>query len=156
MHSAIDRINLECVFPNNPLGLSLEWDIGRHDFLNKPQATALSHILDPRPKPPLLIFGPFGTGKTRTIAEAVKELCRLHSGNPDENLRILICTHSNSAADHYIVNYLHPFFTSSQLGSELCTMLRICWEDRFLKTVSSTVLKYCFISQETGKNRDEE
>lgn len=116
MHRAIDNINLECVFPSNPNGLSLEFDALSHHLLNKPQATALNHILDPRPKPPLLIFGPFGTGKTRTLAEAVKELCRLHSGNPDENLRILICTHSNSAADHYIVNYLHPFITSRELG----------------------------------------
>ncbi|KAK3747583.1 hypothetical protein QZH41_015812, partial [Actinostola sp. cb2023] len=151
MHRAIDNINLDCVFPSNPTGLSLEWDVGTHAFLNKTQATALSHILDPRPKPPLLIFGPFGTGKTRTIAEAVKELCRLHSGNPEEDLRILICTHSNSAADHYIVDHLHPFVVSSELGCNLCTPLRICWENRFLKTVSSSVLKYCFISEETGK-----
>lgn len=29
--------------------------------------------------------------------------------------------------------------------------MRICWEDRFIKTVSPTVLNYCLISRETGK-----
>ncbi|XP_032243014.2 helicase with zinc finger domain 2 isoform X1 [Nematostella vectensis] len=151
MHRAIDLIDLACIFPNNKSGERVEWQVAPHPILNKPQATALSHILDPRPRPPLLIFGPFGTGKTRTIAEAVKELCRLHAGNTAANLRILICTHSNSAADHYIVDYLHPFVTSSEIGPFLCRPLRICWEHRFLSSVSHTVLKYCLIDRETGR-----
>lgn len=43
--------------------------------------------------PPLVIFGPFGTGKTRTMAEAVSLLIT----NPDfAHTKILICTHSNA------------------------------------------------------------
>ena len=39
--------------------------------------------------PPLLLVGPWGTGKTYTLAQAAK-----HALEVPEN-RILICTHSN-------------------------------------------------------------
>ena len=54
----------------------------------------------------MLLLGPFGTGKTQTVAEAVKILILQRT----PKCRILICTHSNSAADHYIEDYLHPIF----------------------------------------------
>jgi superfamily I DNA/RNA helicase len=54
----------------------------------------------------VLLLGPFGTGKTQTVAEAVKVLISQQT----QRCRILICTHSNSAADHYIEDYLHPIF----------------------------------------------
>lgn len=38
---------------------------------------------------PLLIYGPFGTGKTFTLATAARELCT----QPDN--KVLICTHTN-------------------------------------------------------------
>lgn len=38
---------------------------------------------------PLLIYGPFGTGKTFTLATAARELCK----QPDN--KVLICTHTN-------------------------------------------------------------
>ena len=40
--------------------------------------------------PPLIIYGPFGTGKTETLAQAAMVLSFQASGT-----RILICTHSN-------------------------------------------------------------
>lgn len=39
--------------------------------------------------PPVLIIGPFGTGKTFTLAQAVKLILN------DPGSRILVCTHSN-------------------------------------------------------------
>lgn len=42
-----------------------------------------------RPIPPLLIYGPFGTGKTYTLAMASLEVIR----QPDT--KVLICTHTN-------------------------------------------------------------
>jgi len=39
--------------------------------------------------PPLLIVGPFGTGKTYTLAQCAKHVLL------EPNTRILICTHSN-------------------------------------------------------------
>lgn len=38
---------------------------------------------------PLLIYGPFGTGKTFTLATAARELCK------DPQNKVLICTHTN-------------------------------------------------------------
>ena len=46
---------------------------------------------------PSLVLGPFGCGKTRTLKECIKLLC-LHF----PETRILICTHTNSAADLYV------------------------------------------------------
>jgi superfamily II DNA or RNA helicase len=42
------------------------------------------------PLPPVLIVGPYGTGKTYTLAHATLEILRR---NPAA--RVLICTHSN-------------------------------------------------------------
>ncbi|KAH3871298.1 hypothetical protein DPMN_034495 [Dreissena polymorpha] len=39
--------------------------------------------------PPLLIVGPFGTGKTHTLAQCAKHVLL------EPHTRILICTHSN-------------------------------------------------------------
>jgi len=39
--------------------------------------------------PPLLLMGPFGTGKTFTMAQTALEILQ------QPNTRILICTHSN-------------------------------------------------------------
>ena len=45
---------------------------------------------------PVIILGPYGTGKTFTLGRAIEQL--LQSGDN----RVLVCTHSNSAADLYI------------------------------------------------------
>ncbi|PIK57866.1 putative helicase with zinc finger domain 2 [Apostichopus japonicus] len=53
---------------------------------------------------PTLIIGPFGTGKTQTLALTIIKLL-----DQSPNNKILVCTHSNSAADWLITYYLHPF-----------------------------------------------
>ena len=50
---------------------------------------------------PLVVFGPFGTGKTFTLNQCVRLLVQL-----DKSHRILLCTHSNRAADIH-VEWLH-------------------------------------------------
>lgn len=49
---------------------------------------------------PSLVLGPFGCGKTKTLFECVKLLTM---NVPD--VRVLICTHSNSAADLYVRHF---------------------------------------------------
>jgi chromosomal replication initiation ATPase DnaA len=39
--------------------------------------------------PPILILGPYGTGKTLTLAQAAIEILQ------QQDTRVLICTHSN-------------------------------------------------------------
>ncbi len=46
---------------------------------------------------PSLVLGPFGCGKTRTLNECIKLLA-----SHVTEARILICTHSNSAANLYV------------------------------------------------------
>lgn len=64
-----------------------------YENLNSKQQSALGFITGnhdgEKLTAPLLIYGPFGTGKTFTIATAAIELCR-HPQN-----KILICTHTN-------------------------------------------------------------
>lgn len=56
--------------------------------------------------------------------------------------RILICTHSNSAADLYIREYLHPWVEG---GLEEAKPLRIYYHKRWVATVHNVVQKYCLI-----------
>lgn len=48
---------------------------------------------------PSLVLGPFGCGKTRTLSECIA-LLTVHM----PTTRLLVCTHSNSAADIYVEN----------------------------------------------------
>lgn len=76
--------------------------------------------------------GPFGTGKTYTLAQAIKEVLL------QPNTRVLVCTHSNSAADLYIKDYLHPYV---EAGHEEARPLRIYYHKRWVATVNQTVQK---------------
>ena len=153
MHRAIKRIDLKLVFPNQWRRESptMTRNQPEHEALNRDQADALHRIVASPGSPPLLLLGPFGTGKTQTIAEAVKELCRRQARDPTLNLRMLVCTHSNSAADHYINDYLHEFVQREMAADTDCRPLRVCWEHRFTSTLSDTVLQYCLINQKNGK-----
>ena len=61
----------------------------------------------------------------------------------DPTSRVLVCTHSNSAADLYIREYLHPYIEKDNPGIKL---LRIYYKNRWVQTVHATVQKYCLIS----------
>ena len=64
----------------------------RSDVLNEDQMKIVQHVVADRTgyTPPLIVYGPFGTGKTETLAQAAMVLI-----NSKPNSRILICTHSN-------------------------------------------------------------
>ena len=68
--------------------------------------------------PPLVVFGPFGTGKTFTLNQAVRLLVQL-----DKSHRILLCTHSNRAADIHVE--LLDKYLKEQNGTPASTPLRI-------------------------------
>ncbi|CAE7039201.1 Helz2 [Symbiodinium sp. CCMP2592] len=73
-----------------------------------------------RSLPPLLVYGPWGTGKTLTLAHAAICVTRR-----SQRARILICTHTNSAADLFVERYLGN--ADSDLGT---TVLRLCARSR--------------------------
>lgn len=61
----------------------------------------------------------------------------------------MICTHSNSAADLYIREYLHPWVEG---GLEDAKPLRIYYHKRWVATVNNVVQKYCLIEMK-GNSR---
>ena len=64
----------------------------RSQVLNPDQMEAVKHIVAERTgyTPPFVIYGPFGTGKTETLAQAAMVLLK-----EKPQTRILICAQSN-------------------------------------------------------------
>lgn len=93
MHKAVDLLPdtkrvlpdlKHCAVPENHIN---------HAKLNTKQQSAMSFITGNSNGQnfvaPLLIYGPFGTGKTFTLAAAARELCK------QPHNKVLICTHTN-------------------------------------------------------------
>ncbi|XP_037940519.1 probable helicase with zinc finger domain [Teleopsis dalmanni] len=142
-HNAVDKItDFKIIFPATETEPSIPWTPKKQwsdtcePKLNAKQREAVNAIttsLDIK-LPPILLIGPFGTGKTYTLAQAIKQLLT------QPEAKILICTHSNSAADLYIKEYLHPWIEN---GIEEATPLRVYYHKRWVTTVNSVVQKYC-------------
>ncbi|KAL1543276.1 RNA helicase [Salvia divinorum] len=65
--------------------------------LNEEQKMAVDMIVVHKGGPPYVIHGPPGTGKTKTLIEAILQIYR-----KDRHAHILACAPSNSAADHIL------------------------------------------------------
>lgn len=140
-HQAVDKIaDFRIIFPEISLEPSIPWTPKKQwadmidPKLNSKQKEAVLAVTTPShmPLPPILLIGPFGTGKTYTLASSIKQLLL-----QDES-RILICTHSNSAADLYIKDYLHPWVED---GCEEARPLRVYYHKRWVATVNAIVQK---------------
>lgn len=143
-HYAIDKIvDYRMIFPETFLEPSIpwtpkkQWSENLDPKLNSKQKEAVLAItaISNATLPPILLIGPFGTGKTFTLASSIQQLLL------QPEARILICTHSNSAADLYIKDYLHPWVEE---GNTEATPLRVYYHKRWVATVNSTVLKVCY------------
>lgn len=84
-----------------------------------------------------MVFGPFGTGKTFTLNQAVRELVT-REGN-----RVLLCTHTNSAADIH-VKLLHKYLTEKN-GLKATRPLRIYQTKRRLNADLEIAKRYGLI-----------
>lgn len=174
MHLAIDHVNLDIIFPVVGFSSSLsknfpesrsnkgkrssnqtkssDYDTNNEDeiLLSADQNNAIDVVMSDESNAPVLLLGPFGAGKTLTIASCVN---RILSGSDiaSQHKKVLICTHSNSAADHYIEEYFHP---RHQLNKDFIdpriVPLRINWEHRYTTSVSDKVLTYCLRDMNTG------
>ncbi|XP_054723440.1 probable helicase with zinc finger domain, partial [Uloborus diversus] len=96
MHFAVDRLHPpSLVFPDIDtipnMWNSNSGNLDLEPWLNPKQKEAVEAIITPLNLrlPPVLIIGPFGTGKTFTLAQAVKMILN------DPLSRVLVCTHSN-------------------------------------------------------------
>lgn len=107
--------------------------------LNKDQKEIIRKIAAPSiDAPPLVVFGPFGTGKTFTLSQAVRRMA------VNRNNRVLICTHSNSAADLHVE--MLDEYLNEESGITACKPLRIYTPMRKLSTVSEKVRQYCLVT----------
>ncbi|XP_038605944.1 helicase with zinc finger domain 2 [Tachyglossus aculeatus] len=109
---------------------------------NRKQKLAISFITGEaagiRQVPPLLIYGPFGTGKTYTLAMATLEIIK------QPQTKVLICTHTNSAADIYIREYFHAHVTD---GHPEAVPLRVIPSDRSISQTDPITLQYCCLAE---------
>ncbi|XP_072308707.1 3'-5' exoribonuclease HELZ2-like [Eucyclogobius newberryi] len=138
MHKAVDALGdtrhvlpdlKNCTVPVNNI---------QCDKLNEKQLLAVEFITGATEKcvAPLLIYGPFGTGKTFTLATSAIEVSR------QPNNKVLICTHTNSSADLYIRDHFHK---TTQVKIK---PLRIkAKTSRGLAATDEITLKYCLLNE---------
>lgn len=93
MHKAVDLLpDTSRVLPDLK-NCAIPLNNNSYDKLNIKQQSAIRFITGSCTGKgfvaPLLIYGPFGTGKTFTLAEAARELCK------QPHNKVLICTHTN-------------------------------------------------------------
>lgn len=142
-HHALDNIaDFGIIFPEVYAEPSIPWtpqrqwaaDGAQELALNSKQREAVTAITTPAgvPLPPILLIGPFGTGKTFTLASSMRQVLL------QADTKILICTHSNSAADLYIKDYLHPWVEEGMVEA---TPLRVYYHKRWVTTVPQAVQK---------------
>ncbi|XP_053571921.1 helicase with zinc finger domain 2 [Bombina bombina] len=108
---------------------------------NEKQKLASAYITGPveAQVPPLLIYGPFGTGKTYTMAKATLEVIK------QPGTRVLICTHNNSAADLYIREYFHTYV---MFGHPEAIPLRVKYSYSPLNRTDAVTLQYCYLNED--------
>ncbi|CAD6232230.1 GSCOCG00001810001-RA-CDS [Cotesia congregata] len=148
-HRAVDCLPDErLVFPDPNFQLTMrlppipesneDWYDLLDNRLNDKQREALTLMIAPNHiyLPPILLLGPYGTGKTFTIAQAL--LIILHQ-NPLN--KVLLCTQSNSAADLYVKEFFDEWYIRSK--KERLKPMRIYYKRRLRNTVHATVRKYC-------------
>ncbi|PHT78647.1 putative RNA helicase SDE3 [Capsicum annuum] len=103
-------------------------------MLNKEQTSAIEKILGCKGGAPYVIHGPPGTGKTRTLIEAV---IQLHIMRKDA--RVLLCAPSNSAADHI----LEKLVSQQNIGVQDHEILRLNAFTRPLDDVNPSYIRFC-------------
>ncbi|XP_068674039.1 3'-5' exoribonuclease HELZ2-like [Montipora foliosa] len=148
-HAAIDKLGptqRNLLFPKPST-----WQVTHEEYkfsdrvpLDEGQRDVVSRILSTECNPrPLVVFGPFGTGKTFTLHQAIRELVRRSI------TRILLCTHTNSAADLH-VELLDNYLTNDN-GLRAAKPLRIYHVERRLDADSKVAKNYTLIENGTYK-----
>ena len=100
--------------------------------LNPQQVLAMEAILLSESVLPVIIAGPFGTGKTFLLSQAAEYLVRHH-----QEPLILVCALNNSAADVYLDNFNRIIPSNSNLK-----ILRLSYKGQMVTTVPRYLHKY--------------
>ncbi|XP_015589991.1 probable helicase with zinc finger domain isoform X2 [Cephus cinctus] len=148
-HRAIDCLpDTGLVFPDISLNVQVPWSPSQYwntdldQKLNPKQREAIMIMVAP-PEiiiPPVLLLGPFGTGKTFTIAQGLRVVLQ-----ENRNSKILLCTQSNSAADLYVKDFFDSWYKSTM--NPRLKPLRIYFKGRARNTVHPIVRDYCLTDQ---------
>lgn len=107
LHSALDKITSESIKKIMPKSENFaddseqrSWNPGKpeheHLELDSYQQRALRTILNCTPGAPVLVTGPFGTGKTRLLARAAYEILK------SPRSKVLICAHHQASVDTFV------------------------------------------------------
>lgn len=140
LHQAIEAtesLNGEILFPS---GISRKRNIQaarlapNSCMLNKEQTSAVEKILGCKGGAPYVIHGPPGTGKTRTLIEAI---IQLHIMRKDT--QVLVCAPSNSAADHI----LEKLVSQQNVEVQEHEIFRLNALTRPLDDVNPSYLRFC-------------
>ncbi|XP_014642761.1 PREDICTED: helicase with zinc finger domain 2 [Ceratotherium simum simum] len=145
-HQAVDALPEERLVVPDLLACTLPhpWPTPPALHGNRKQRLAVEFIAGSspggaQPIAPLLIYGPFGTGKTYTLAMASLEVIR------QPHTKVLICTHTNSAADIYIEEHFHGYVSS---GHPEAAPLRVMYTDRPPSQTDAATLQYCCLTED--------
>ncbi|KAH0658561.1 hypothetical protein KY289_027309 [Solanum tuberosum] len=111
-------------------------------MLNKEQTSAVEKILGCEGGAPYVIHGPPGTGKTRTLIEAI---IQLHIMRKDA--RVLVCAPSNSAADHI----LEKLVSQQNVEVQEHEIFRLNALTRPLDDVNPSCLRFCNVEDNAFK-----
>ena len=123
----------------------LAWILGGGEYegdrptrppLNAPQRLAAEAIAGRgtwrRGGPPLVVFGPPGTGKTATVVEGIRRLVAA-----DPGARVLACAPSDEAAD-----LLARRLAAAVVGDRSNVLLRLNWWQRKSSSLPLDILRY--------------
>ena len=111
---------------------------------DKGQMQALTGILQ-QGSDPLIIAGPFGTGKTRVLARAAYELIM-----QNRSRIILICTHHQSSADTFI-EYFHSLQMENQAFNRI-KIVRVQIRMYRSRTKDKYPKYYCSVGEALSRN----
>ena len=106
LHTALDKLTPEIIMKLMPKSENFENDNKREWYPGKPeykaleldsyQQRALRTIMNSSVGAPVLVTGPFGTGKTRLLARAAYEILKF------PKTKVLICAHHQASVDTFV------------------------------------------------------
>lgn len=102
LHTSCKRINP--ISPHTELWLD-----------NSEQCEALEAILTSPANIPVVISGPFGSGKTRILARAAYEIAIEGQRNEGQQIRVLMCAHHLNTIETYLSKYFEKAFCKTHV-----------------------------------------
>ena len=97
-------------------------------------------------RPPMILTGPAGTGKTKALLQSIRKVLEMNSST-----RVLVCTPSHTAANvitQRLREVLVSMNASDNNNNDL--LFRLLDSDRPVATIPADILRYCRQEKSTG------